>query len=84
LVVCKVSTGANVSIELIVEKLAGMIRVGEAAKFLGILKQALRNGDKSVTLAPTRHSVTGYRYYRQVDLDAFLKSVIAVQTKASK
>jgi excisionase family DNA binding protein len=63
------------NVEAFVEALGHMIRVGQAAKQLGVSKETLRNWDKSGRLVATRHPVTGYRYYRQKDLDEFLRSV---------
>ena len=62
--------------QVIVGKLDGMLRVGQAAKFLGVSSETLRNWDKSGRLVPTRHPVTGYRYYRQQDLEAFLAAAV--------
>ena len=49
-----------------------MLRIGEAADDLGVSAKTLRNWDESGKLHPIRHPVTGYRYYRQESLDAFL------------
>ena len=64
-------------VQAIVGKLDEMLRVGEAAKFLSVSNETLRNWDKSGRLVATRHPVTGYRYYRQQDLEAFLAAVIS-------
>lgn len=77
LVVCKVFKVCGMSVKALVEKLEGMLRVGEAAEYLGVSKETLRNWDKSGRLVPTRHPITGYRYYRQEDLNAFLQTVVA-------
>jgi DNA-binding transcriptional MerR regulator len=55
----------------------GMIRVGQAAEFLGVCKETLRNWDRSGRLVPMRNPVTGYRYYRQPDLEAFFERIVA-------
>lgn len=62
--------------QAIVGKLDGLMRVGAAAKLLGVSSETLRNWDKSGRLVPTRHPVTGYRYYRRQDLDSFLAAAI--------
>ncbi|WP_231612386.1 MerR family transcriptional regulator [Novipirellula galeiformis] len=64
-------------VKSMVGKLDGMLRVGEAAEYLSVTTETLRNWDKSGRLVPTRHPVTGYRYYRQADLEAFLKAIVA-------
>jgi len=56
-------------------KFHGLLRVGEAAEYLGVCKETLRNWDRSGRLVPKRNPVTGYRYYRQEDLEAILKKV---------
>jgi excisionase family DNA binding protein len=69
------------NVEAFVEALGHMVRVGQAAKQIGVSKETLRNWDKSGRLVATRHPVTGYRYYRQIDLDEFLRSVTTEQKK---
>ena len=69
------------NVEAFVKSLGNMVRVGQAAKQIGVSKETLRNWDKSGRLVATRHPVTGYRYYRQNDLDAFLRSVTTEQKK---
>lgn len=64
-------------VQEIVGKLEDMLRVGEAARFLSVSNETLRNWDKSGRLIPVRHPVTGYRYYRRQDLEAFLAAVIS-------
>jgi DNA (cytosine-5)-methyltransferase 1 len=53
-----------------------MVRVGAAAEMLGVCKETLRNWDKSGRLVPTRHPVTGYRYYQPKDLENFLANLL--------
>lgn len=55
---------------------ADMVRVGEAAEFLGVCKETLRNWDRSGRLVPKRNPVTGYRYYRQADLEKFFTKIV--------
>ena len=64
------------SVQAIASQLDGLLRVGAAARFLGVSSETLRNWDKSGRLIPMRHPVTGYRYYRQQDLEAFLAAAI--------
>lgn len=65
-----------VDVKAAVRQLEGMIRVGEAAEFLGVCKETLRNWDKSGKLVAMRHPVTGYRYYRQQDLEKILTDLL--------
>jgi len=55
----------------------GMVRVGQAAKILGVCKETLRNWDRSSRLVPQRNPITGYRYYPENDLQAFYERVVA-------
>lgn len=64
------------SIQTIVGNLAGLMRVGVAAKYIGVSSGTLRNWHKTGRLVPTAHPVTGYRYYRREDLEAFLVPAI--------
>lgn len=64
-------------VQTIAGKLDGLLRVGQAAKFLSVSNETLRNWDKSGRLVATRHPVTGYRYYRREDLETFLAAAIS-------
>lgn len=55
-----------------------MLRVGEAASFLGVSRETLRNWDKSGRLKPARHPITGYRYYQLAKLEEFLNQAVGV------
>jgi len=57
-----------------VRTFAEYLTVGEAAEFLGISPWTLRNWDNSGKLKSTRHPVSGYRFYRQEDLEALLQT----------
>ncbi|MDA8746218.1 helix-turn-helix domain-containing protein [Rubripirellula amarantea] len=59
-----------------VTRLHGMMRVGQAAKYLGVSAETLRNWDRAGRLVATRHPVTGYRYYEPKDLEKFLGEII--------
>lgn len=58
------------------ERVKGMQRVGQAAEFLGVTPETMRNWDRSGRLVALRHPVTGYRYYEQGDLEKFLKEIV--------
>ncbi|MCM2370685.1 MerR family DNA-binding transcriptional regulator [Aporhodopirellula aestuarii] len=56
-----------------VEQLKGLLKIAEAATMCGVTTETLRNWDRSGTLVAQRHPLTGYRYYRSKDIEAFIK-----------
>jgi MerR family regulatory protein len=56
------------------------VKIGEAAKILGVTEQTLRNWDSRGKLVPFRHPVNGYRMYRVADVHAILKELEPTQT----
>lgn len=54
---------------------ANYLTVAQAAAFLGVSADTLRNWDKSGKLRAARHPLNGYRLYRLRDLDHLLRSV---------
>lgn len=58
------------------QKLRELMKISEAAEFCGVTAETLRNWDRSGRLVPQRNLVTGYRYYKQKDLEKFLRKVI--------
>ena len=55
------------------------VKIGEAAKILGITEQTLRNWDNRGKLVPFRHPINGYRMYRVADVHAVLREVSPAQ-----
>jgi site-specific DNA-cytosine methylase len=55
------------------------VRIGEAAKILGVTEQTLRNWDSRGKLRPQRHPINGYRIYRIGEVRAVLEEFEAVQ-----
>ncbi len=55
------------------------VRIGEAAKILGVTEQTLRNWDSRGKLRPHRHPINGYRMYRVAEVYAVMKELAAVQ-----
>jgi len=49
--------------------------IKEAAEFLRVTGQTLRNWDKQGKLKPYRHPMNNYRLYKKVDLVKILKSI---------
>jgi site-specific DNA-cytosine methylase len=51
------------------------VKIGEAAKILGVTEQTLRNWHSRGKLVPVRHPINGYRMYRVADVHAVLREV---------
>lgn len=51
------------------------VRIGEAAKLLGVTEQTLRNWDARGKLRPHRHPINGYRMYRVAEVYSVLKEL---------
>ncbi|MFH1505330.1 MAG: MerR family DNA-binding transcriptional regulator [Candidatus Omnitrophota bacterium] len=49
--------------------------IKEAAEYLKVTGQTLRNWDKLGKLKPYRHPMNNYRLYKKADLDKILKSI---------
>lgn len=56
-------------------KLDEYLRISEAAEYVGVAPNTLRNWGKSGKLTERRHPVNGYRLYARKELDALLKRV---------
>ena len=57
------------------EKLRDYLRIAEAAEYLGVSPNTLRNWEKAGKLVAHRHPLNRYRLFRQKELDALLKQV---------
>ncbi len=53
----------------------GFLRIQEAAEFLNITPQTLRNWDKQDKLKPHRNPMNNYRLYKKTDLEKLLKKI---------
>ena len=51
------------------------LKILEAAEYLGVTSQTLRNWDKDGKLKPYRHPLNNYRMYKKSDLDKLFKRV---------
>jgi hypothetical protein len=51
------------------------VKIGEAAKILGVTEQTLRNWHNRGKLVPVRHPINGYRMYRVADVHAILQEL---------
>jgi MerR family copper efflux transcriptional regulator len=67
-----------------VEKLRDYLRISEAAEYLGVSPNTLRNWVNAGKIAAVRHPVNDYRLFRQEDLDALLKQVADADRKSSR
>ena len=57
------------------EKLSVYFRISEAAEYLGVSPNTLRNWVNSGKVVAVRHPVNGYRLFRKEDLNALLSRV---------
>jgi DNA (cytosine-5)-methyltransferase 1 len=58
-----------------VQKLDDYLRIREAAAFLGVSPNTLRNWGREAKIAELRHPVNNYRLYRRSDLEQLLEQV---------
>ena len=56
-------------------KLSDYLKITEAAEYLGVSANTLRNWEKVGKIAAQRHPVNSYRLFKKEDLDAILLSV---------
>ncbi len=54
-------------------KFDGYYRIQDAAKFLGVAPNTLRNWGREGKIPEHRHPVNNYRLYRQSDLERLLR-----------
>jgi excisionase family DNA binding protein len=67
-----------------VEKLSAYLRISEAAHYLGVSPNTLRNWVNAGKVAATRHPVNSYRLFKRQDLDALLRQVAAASKNMAK
>lgn len=65
-------------------KLDHYLQINEAAEFLGVCQNTLRNWGRAGKIHEYRHPVNNYRLYRQDDLEALLDSAQASLEKSRK
>lgn len=63
------------------DKLSDYMRVAEAAEYLGVSPNTLRNWVNAGKIAAVRHPVNDYRLFMREDLDALLKQVAVASKK---
>lgn len=57
------------------DKLKDFLRISDAAEYLGVSPNTLRNWENTGKIAAHRHPVNSYRLFRQEELDALLGQV---------
>jgi MerR family copper efflux transcriptional regulator len=67
-----------------VVKLSDYLRISEAAEYLGVSPNTLRNWVNAGKIAAVRHPVNDYRLFKREDLDALLKKVAVASKKTAK
>jgi MerR family copper efflux transcriptional regulator len=67
-----------------VAKLKDFLRISEAAEYLGVSPNTLRNWDNAGKVVAHRHPVNGYRLFEQKELDALLNQVQAPDVTENK
>lgn len=55
--------------------MSNYVTIKEAAEFLKVTGQTLRNWDKAGTLVPHRHPMNNYRLYKKSALEKLLKKI---------
>ena len=66
------------------DKLKDFLRISEAAEYLGVSPNTLRNWENAGKIAAHRHPVNGYRLFRREELDAVLQQVQQVEEEADE
>ena len=57
-----------------VDKLDGYLRIKEAAEYLGVSPNTLRNWGRLEKITEHRHPVNNYRLYKKSELDRLLRA----------
>ena len=57
------------------DKLRDYLRISEAAEYLGVSPNTLRNWENAGKIVAHRHPVNSYRLFKREELDALLKQV---------
>lgn len=65
-------------------KLSDYLRISDAAEYLGVSPNTLRNWVNAGKVVAIRHPVNDYRLFKQQDLDALLKQLAAASRQTPK
>lgn len=57
------------------------VTIKEAAEYLGVVPNTLRNWGRDGKIKERRNPINGYRLYRKADLDRLLKKIESSATK---
>ncbi len=57
-------------------KLSDYLRISEAAEYLGVAPNTLRNWERAGKIVAHRHPVNAYRLFKREELDALLDQVV--------
>ncbi len=63
------------------ERLDDYLRIQEAAEFLGVSPNTLRNWGREDKIPELRHPVNNYRLYRRSDLEEVLRRITRTGTR---
>ena len=66
------------------DKLKDFLRISDAAEYLGVSTNTLRNWENAGKIAAYRHPVNSYRLFKQEELDALLGQVQPNSTEDEK
>lgn len=66
------------------DKLSDYLRISEAADYLGVSPNTLRNWVNAGKVVAIRHPVNDYRLFKREDLDALLKKVETARKNSHK
>ena len=58
-----------------VQNLRDFLRISEAAEYLGVSPNTLRNWENAGKIAAHRHPVNSYRLFKKEELDALLRQI---------
>lgn len=65
-------------------RLSDYMTIGEAAEFLGVSQNTLRNWGRAAKIKDRRNPVNGYRLYSATELKLLLEKAEHPETKAKK
>ena len=66
------------------ENLKDFLRISEAAEYLGVSPNTLRNWENAGKIVAHRHPVNDYRLFRKDELDALLQKLREPSERVSK
>jgi excisionase family DNA binding protein len=67
-----------------VQKFSDYLRVSEAAEYLGVSPNTIRNWVSAGKIVSVRHPVNDYRLFKREDLDILLARLAVAHEKAGK